>query len=667
MSRYFNGKEVELLAPIGNFEILNHLIDSKADAFYLGGKEFNMRMHRKNFNFDNNELKEAVELIHSRAKKVYITVNNLINEEEIEFALNYLKFLEKIKPDAIIVQDMSIIKLINDNNIKLEVHSSVMMNVHNIYMIKMLKKLGVTRIVASREMELKTVKLLKSQCDMEFEYFTHGDMCIAHGSQCHYSKTIFNMSSNRGKCMKPCRWKFDIDFANERYNVGFPLAVKDLCMYENIPELINSGVSSFKIEGRMRSHDYLLNLINIYSDSIDRFISDPFSFHRDKDFEYLYQNRKRDLSTAFAFGNLGLENINERYEGTGKFYSTGKVFSKAIEEFSKSEKRIEEIQNKIMLNKDHSNIDINTKTNLSIRVNNFEQAIMSAKEGVDIIYINFSGFIPSNDIKLSDIKVLKLSYPSTKFILALDKMSYEDDHNMIEHIAKNSSDAIDGFLITNLGQLSLLKDYAEYELYGDYSLNIYNSKSMNFYKELSLYKYTHSIESGLDNLINTSLNSSLESEIIVQGSPTVMYLEHNVFENISSEIYKDHLAKVKSNSQVMSLNLIDELGLKHPILIDDKNRNHMLLSKDLSYIDIVAELISLRISTLRIEASNYSLNETKDHIRAYKYAINKAMLENKLSNPSYIDKNTSKLDNFKEEYDKLIANNNYGLGALQFN
>lgn len=656
MSRYFNGKEVELLAPVGNFEILTHLIDSKADAFYLGGKQLNMRMHRKNFNFSNDELKEAIELIHSRNKKVYITVNNLINEQEIEFALSYLLYLEEIGPDAIIVQDMSIIKLINDNNIKLEIHSSVMMNVHNIYMIKTLKKFGVTRVVASREMDLKTVKLLKSQCDMEFEYFTHGDMCIAHGSQCHYSTTIFNMSSNRGKCMKPCRWKFDIEFADKSYSTGFPLAVKDLCMYENIPELINSGVTSFKIEGRMRSHDYLLNLINIYSDSIDRFISDPFSFLRDKDFEYLYNNRKRDLSTAFAFGNPGLENINERYEGTGKFYSTGKVFSKPIEEFSKEDKRINEIKED-MNNKLSDKLDANkalyeaSKSNvsLSIKVNNLEQAMLAAREGVDLIYINFSGFIPNNDIKLADIKILKLSYPNTKFMLALPKMSYEDDHNIIEHIANTSSDMLDGFLITNLGQLALLKDY-DYKLYADYTLNVFNSSSADFYNGLGLDRFTHSIESSLINLIDLASNTSVNSEIIVQGSPTVMYLEHNVFENIDIDIYEKELALVKLEKRVLSLNLVDDLETKHPVLIDDKFRNHMLLSKDLCYIDIIDELINLGIKSFRIEASSSSLEESKLLIRAYRYALNK-------------DENRS----LKREYDKVISNKSYGLGALQFN
>ncbi|MGB3366251.1 MAG: U32 family peptidase [Acidaminobacteraceae bacterium] len=658
MSRYFNGKEVELLAPVGNFEILSHLIDSKADAFYLGGKELNMRMHRKNFNFTNTELKDAVSLIHSKNKKVYITVNNLINEDELEFALNYLRYLEYIKPDAIIVQDMSVIKLINDNNIDLEIHSSVMMNVHNIYMIKALKELGVTRVVASREMDLKTVKLLKSQCDMEFEYFTHGDMCVAHGSQCHYSSTIFNMSSNRGRCMKPCRWKFAIEFSGKIYDAGFPLAVKDLCMYENMPELINSGVTSFKIEGRMRSHDYLLNLINIYSDSIDRFISDPFSFLRDKDFEYLYENRKRDLSTAFAFGNPGLENINERYEGTGKFYSTGKVFSKPIEEFSKSQERIYEIKtyiNEHLNNVADANSDSfikeanNNKPALSIKVNNFEQAILAAKEGVDIIYINFSGFIPNNDIKLADMKILKLSYPDTKFMLALPKMSYEDDHNIIEHIAKNALDALDGFLITNLGQLNLLNDF-NYEIYGDYTLNIFNSSSADFYNELALDRFTYSIESGLKNLIDIKSNIGISSELIVHGSPSVMYLDHNIFDNIDSDIYAKEIEISKSKKRLLSLNLVDSLGTKHPILIDDKNRNHMLLSKELCYIDIVDDLSKLGLSSLRIEASNSSLDEIKTLIRAYKYAIYK---EDILS--------------LKSQYNKVISQNKYGLGALQFN
>ncbi|MDZ7548232.1 peptidase U32 family protein, partial [Clostridium perfringens] len=182
----FNNQEVELLGPAGNYEIFKEVIKSGADAVYLGGKIFNMRLHRKDFNFTNEELEEAINLAHSLNKKVYITVNNLLSSEDLLQAEEYLRFLEKIKPDALIVQDMSVVKLIKDLGLNLNIHSSVMMNVHNFETIKKLHELGITRVVVSRDIDLNTVKQFSKKTNMEFEYFVHGDMCVAHGSQCLY-------------------------------------------------------------------------------------------------------------------------------------------------------------------------------------------------------------------------------------------------------------------------------------------------------------------------------------------------------------------------------------------------------------------------------------------------------------------------------------------------
>ena len=195
MSRYFNGQEVELLAPVGTFEIFKQVIYSGADAVYLGGKIFNMRMHRKGFNFTDEELAEAVRTTHELGKKIYITVNNLLSSEDLLKAKDYLIYLNELQPDAIIVQDMSIIYLVNELGLNLNIHASVMMNTHNLETIKALRELGVTRVVASRDIDLATIKYFSRLTDMEFEYFVHGDMCVAHGSQCTYSGILFGKSS----------------------------------------------------------------------------------------------------------------------------------------------------------------------------------------------------------------------------------------------------------------------------------------------------------------------------------------------------------------------------------------------------------------------------------------------------------------------------------------
>ncbi len=178
MARFFNGKEVELLAPAGNFEIFKEIIETGADAVYLGGKLFNMRLHRKDFNFTNEEILEAINIAHSKNKKVYITLNNLMNESDISEVNGYLDFLEEAKPDALIVQDLGLVHLLRTRKSKLNIHSSVMMNVHNIETIKELETLGITRVVTAREVTLAQIKEFSNVTNMEFEYFVHGDMCI---------------------------------------------------------------------------------------------------------------------------------------------------------------------------------------------------------------------------------------------------------------------------------------------------------------------------------------------------------------------------------------------------------------------------------------------------------------------------------------------------------
>lgn len=186
------------------------MIDAGCDAVYFGGPSLNMRLMRKGYNFSLEEITEAVRMAHERGKKVYVTVNNLLNESELDEARAYLRFLENAGPDAIIVQDFAVLALIKEMGLGIDVHSSVMMNVHNVEMVRALQEMGVTRVVTSREMDLAATRYLQQATGMELEYFVHGDMCSVHGANCYFSSMVFGMSSNRGKCMKPCRWDYRV-------------------------------------------------------------------------------------------------------------------------------------------------------------------------------------------------------------------------------------------------------------------------------------------------------------------------------------------------------------------------------------------------------------------------------------------------------------------------
>lgn len=613
MSRTFNNKEVELLAPAGTFEIFKKVIKSGADAVYFGGKKLNMRMHRKDYNLTNEEILEAISIAHSLNKKVYVTVNNLFNQQDLLDAIEFLKFLEEAGPDALIIQDFSILELINELNLNLNLHSSVMMNVHNLETIKVLRSLGVTRIVASRDMDLKTINSLHKQTDMEFEYFTHGDMCIAHGAQCLYSSTLFGKSSNRGLCMKPCRWNFTIKKDGFIYPTEYPMAVKDMYMYEHLPEMIEAGVVSFKIEGRMRDSDYLIQLINYYSDAIDRYIDDPICYARRKNAQNIHENRKRDLSTGYAFGKPGLENINRRYEGTGKFYSTGKVFSNPIEEWELSEKRIKEIKEK--LQKSPNTFE---KPILSVKVNSYEQAKVAIEEGIDAIYLSGEVFEPNRPFSKKEIIDLTKNKKDSKIYLALPRMMDEDDFSKYSHLLNQNNLGLDGLIVTNLGAIHRFKELG-LELIGDYCLNIYNHKAAGFYKDQGLSSATLSVEAPLLDAKETIDKSTLPIELIVHGSPIVMYLEHDLYEN--TQVLSPTGKADNRYAPNHVLVLVDDKGYEHPVYRDTRGRNHMIMYKDLCYLPILKELHALGVKRFRIEGSHYNLATLRNILRIYKKAL----------------------------------------------
>lgn len=638
MSRYFNGQEVELLAPAGNFEIFKEMLHTGADAFYLGGKNFNMRMHRKAFNFTEEELQEAISMAHKLGKKVYITVNNLLSDEDLESIEAYLRFLEKLGPDALIVQDMSIIKLINELELKLTIHASVMMNVHNLETIKTLRSLGVTRVVASRELSLAYIRELHVQTDMEFEYFVHGDMCIAHGAQCSYSGMVFGQSGNRGRCMKPCRWGYKMRKDNKLYDTAYPLAVKDVALYEHIPELINAGVVSFKIEGRMREAEYLKTIINTYSDAIDRYIDDPIGFDRKKDFDVLQANRNRDLSVAYAFGKPGLKNINRRYEGTGKFYSTGKVFSVPVEEAELTVTRVDKI-NEALQKSEH----ISGELELCVKVNDYKGACVAIEEGVEHIYLSEDTYEPHKPLTREEIKALAAIKGNSKLYLALPRMMYEEDFKKYDHYLKQDL-GIDGLVVTELGAVNRYK-HLGLTLVGDYSLNLYNAPALAFYHEQGLTRGTLSIESPLKNTKEMLNDSKVPVEVVVHGRPAVMYIEHDLYENTrileGTELDESHYKEGV-------LYLVDDKGYEHPVYRDIKGRNHMLLTKELAYLPIMKSLAECGARYFRIEGASYSEDRLREIIKCYQEAM-RAIISGSTKMPE--------LQNTRE---------GYTLGALQF-
>lgn len=304
----------ELLAPAGSWEAMVAAVQNGADAVYLGGKAFSARAFAANF--DNEQLKQAVEYCHVRGVKVYVTVNIIVADEELEEALHFLHFLHNIGVDAVILQDLGLAAAARKLLPNLPLHASTQMTVHNTPGVELLKQLGCERIVLSREMSLKDIARIKQTTGAELETFVHGALCVCYSGQCLMSSMIGGRSGNRGKCAQPCRLQYRLVDRKGRplvdaAKVGeYLLSPRDINLSEHIPDLIQAGIDSFKIEGRMKRPEYVATVVRIYRELLDQ----ALELERKEDFQPSEQQKReleqifnRDFSTGYYYGNPGSE------------------------------------------------------------------------------------------------------------------------------------------------------------------------------------------------------------------------------------------------------------------------------------------------------------------------------------------------------------------------
>ena len=319
-------KKIELLAPAGNFQKLKVALNYGADAVYVGGKTFSLRAFSDNFT--EEELKLAVDYTHGLKKKIYVTVNAFMKNADIETLSKYFEFLYSIKVDAVIVTDPGAIYLAKSVAPNLEIHLSTQANTLNKLSSKFWREQGVKRIVLARELSLKEIKEIKEYNEeLELEAFIHGAMCISYSGRCLLSNYLTGRDSNRGECVQACRWNYGIKdlskegdyFPIEEDERGtYILNSKDLNLLDYIGEMIDAGVCSFKIEGRMKGEYYLATVINAYRRAIDDYLLNG-SAYREKP---LYQAElkktfHRAFTTAYAFGDNEQTVNYENSQSTG--------------------------------------------------------------------------------------------------------------------------------------------------------------------------------------------------------------------------------------------------------------------------------------------------------------------------------------------------------------
>lgn len=263
-------EDVELLAPAGNFEALVAAVQNGANAIYLGGQRFGARAFAHNFDYD--ALKMAVQYCHLRNVKLYVTVNTLYSQQEIDEIISYLEYLYQIGIDALIIQDMGLYSLIKKYFPEIEIHMSTQASVRNIEGVRYFANQNVDRVVLAREMNISEIKEICQNCLIDIEVFVHGALCMSYSGQCLMSSMIAKRSGNKGECGQPCRLPYSLlEDGKNIENQKYLLSPMDLCTIEKVPELIEAGIKSFKIEGRMKRPEYVGEVVKAYRQAIDSY------------------------------------------------------------------------------------------------------------------------------------------------------------------------------------------------------------------------------------------------------------------------------------------------------------------------------------------------------------------------------------------------------------
>lgn len=309
-------KKPELLAPAGNLEKLKIAVHYGADAVFLGGQEYGLRSNADNFTMA--EIKEGVEFVNQYNAKIYVTTNIIAHDENIKGLENYLIELEKTGATGIIVADPLIIETCKQVAPKLEIHLSTQQSLSNTKAVQYWKEEGLDRVVLARETGAMEMKEMKENVDIEIEAFIHGAMCIAYSGRCTLSNHMTARDSNRGGCCQSCRWDYDLlevdnDGELDLYyqdgdTVPFAMSPKDLKLIESIPQMMEIGIDSLKIEGRMKSIHYIATVVSVYRKVIDAYAEDPENFKINPEWlKELDKCANRDTAPAFFEGTPGYE------------------------------------------------------------------------------------------------------------------------------------------------------------------------------------------------------------------------------------------------------------------------------------------------------------------------------------------------------------------------
>ena len=404
--------KVELLSPAGNMEKLKEAFHFGADACYIGGGAFNLR--GMSANFRNKELEEAIEYAHSLGKKIYVTLNIFAHNKDIDYMPRFIKFLASVKADGVIVSDLGVFSMVKEYAPSLDIHISTQANSINWATVKMWRDMGATRVILAREMTLKEIKEIKDRVPgIQIEAFIHGAMCMAYSGRCLLSNYFTNRDANRGVCAQDCRWKYKI-VAEDHEATGahdiiednegtYILNAKDLCTIEFIDKIIEAGVDSLKIEGRMKSIYYNSTVTKQYREAIDCYYTGNYKYNPKWKYE-LQTISHRLYSKGFFFGKTSQEDQN--YDTNISYSQTYQLVANVMEKVAENKYKIY-IRNKLDTSKELESIRPKSDP-IKFYVNNFLNT--KNDEFTQVVNPNTIAIIET-DIEMGKYDLIRIKLP----------------------------------------------------------------------------------------------------------------------------------------------------------------------------------------------------------------------------------------------------------------
>ncbi|NPV91449.1 MAG: hypothetical protein HPY50_11830 [Firmicutes bacterium] len=610
----------ELLAPAGNWEAFEAVIQAGADAVYLGGKNLNMRQWRSDLNFTEDQIREAVGFAHQRGARVYVTVNNLYFDGELDGLARHLEFLEGAGVDALIAQDLAVAGLARELGITRPLHASVQVGVSNHREMELLKQLGFSRVIVTRDLSLEQVWNLTANSDLEIECFIHGELCVSQTGQCLASSLIFGESGNRGRCMKPCRWRYKA-FAEgdngKREYLDLPgeylLGCKDLNLYQYIPDMVQAGIVCFKIEGRMRPGSFLGPLVSTYRRALDRYLDDPLGYRMDREeWKRLHDSRIRELTPGRLWGD----------PGAGLFDYTGarepQFPTRPIEHPVVSVNESSSPAGKQPEGTEESGPPFPIPA-LGVRVSRLDSVEPALKSGARVIYLGGEDAEPWGIGQVREAVSLIRGYRA-EAVYATPRIAHRRELGEYRSSLEGLIEAgIDGLMAANWGFCQMAAEIGGIPVYGDYPLNLSNRAAVRAASGLGLKRAAVSVEVPIDQLLLLLRISEMPLELVVHGPLAAMTINSDL-----AAVIKEAALPVGDGSVLSRLSLEDEAGEVYPLEVDRYGRTHVMFSQPLCWLPYLPSLVPGRPALLRLEAGGLDAGTTGRLVDIYRRHIESA-------------------------------------------